>query len=124
MKTIYSPEKSYVGSKEFKIARFEAIVPLTHLDDVVERNFMVFHHSQSQALTLRDPSKVNFNRAAADSATCRKLLNRSRSSKLSRRRRKLLNFVIATSATAVCLQVGVALHMWRNEYFHFAIVRQ
>ena len=117
MKTIYSPEKSYVGSKEFKIARFEAIVPLTHLDDVVERNFMVFHHSQSQALTLRDPSKVNFNRAAADSATCRKLLNRSRSSKLSRRRsrRKLLNFVIATSATAVCLQVGVALHMWTVE---------
>ena len=89
---IILPEKRYAGSKEFKIARFEEIVPLTHLDEVVERHFMVLHHSQSQSLTLRDPLKVN---RAAELTSCRKLPTRT-------------SLVIATSAT-VCLQVGVCL---------------
>ena len=96
MKIIDIPEKVYVGSKEFNIARFVEIVPLTHLDDVVERHFMVLHHSQSQPLTLRDPLKVNLDRAAVENYWGSE------------------GVVIATSATAVCLQGGgvPALHMW------------
>ena len=49
------------------------LLPLTHLDDMVERDFVVFHLSQS--LTVRDPSKVS---RAVDPTICRKLARTAR----------------------------------------------
>ena len=72
------------------------ILPLTHLDKVVEWHFMVFHHSQSQSqspLTLRNLSKVS-DRTLQSQPRCRKLL-----------RSGVSRIVIATSAT-LCLHVG------------------
>ena len=63
--------------KDFKIEELVKLLPLTHLDDMVERDFVVFHLSQS--LTVRDPSKVS---RAVDPTICRKLARRGLLSQL------------------------------------------
>ena len=91
------PEKeSTVMKKNPAHHNLVEILPLTHLDKMVEWHFMVFHHSQSQSqspLTLRNLSKVS-DRTLQSLPRCRKLL-----------RSGVSRIVIATSAT-LCLHVG------------------